>query len=291
VEQTFHYANTAHVLLPPCRLPERAPLSQAVLAQALRELRTTEEEHGLWTWADVADLLPPEANLVTLRAVFMRSVGRDRSLSWPTYARVSAGWYRFLGEHEPIPSTLTCREEILRVIKESLIPMGRLPFAWYDVWNVLEAEGTLYSADSVRVEISEHLVGRSRSRPSKHTPVLRRVGRGLYEPLDDVFDDLVVEQPAMPGNTTWVRLVCAWCGNPFRREQRQVHPGPAYCCRSHQASATWAGARRRPQGLDAEVTHGAYKTYRRGCRCDECKAANTQRMRRYYEAKRQKDNP
>jgi hypothetical protein len=76
-----------------------------------------------------------------------------------------------------------------------------------------------------------------------------------------------------------VELECAWCGKPIVRPARDVRSKRSqgqhrfFCCSSHAAKA-----RKRKQ---KPITHGTYSGYRRGCRCDGCRRANTDRARKY----------
>ena len=79
-------------------------------------------------------------------------------------------------------------------------------------------------------------------------------------------------------------VVCAGCGKEFTRPARNVRfktsLGHKLFC-SRDCSKTHP----RPKPLPA---HGAYGRYRKGCRCDLCKEANTVKMRAYVASKKTK---
>ena len=62
---------------------------------------------------------------------------------------------------------------------------------------------------------------------------------------------------------------CAVCGEPMHTSRKGLPVGQA--------------AHRRCK-YPAASAHGSVARYRRGCRCDECRAANTESMRRYIES-------
>jgi len=275
VERTFHYANDYTVALPPAMLPAPATRTQLELESALVELRARQED-ALWKWSDVAAHLPDPERTESARAFFMRKIGSDLTIGWPTYARVRRNAYRFLAEGEAVPKPSTCEGEVLDAVREVLLPAQRTPFSWRDVWFVMVDRGTVYGEQAIRTTVTQHMVDPNRPQ-QRGEPPLRRVGRGMYV--------LAAASPAEPSPVrksapTMVRLECAWCGRIFKREARQVHPGPTYCSRSHLAQANWATSRSH-ETQERVQAHGTYSEYRKGCRCDPCKAANTERIRRY----------
>lgn len=64
-------------------------------------------------------------------------------------------------------------------------------------------------------------------------------------------------------------IPCAVCGEPMHSSRKGLPVGQA--------------AHRRCK-YPAAAAHGSVARYRRGCRCDECRAANTESMRRYIES-------
>ena len=73
-----------------------------------------------------------------------------------------------------------------------------------------------------------------------------------------------------------VEVECAHCGVRFKKERRNVRGERVFCCRAH--CVTFYS---RKQG----VKHGTYGRYRKGCRCEACRAANAAKKR---EARRKK---
>ena len=67
-------------------------------------------------------------------------------------------------------------------------------------------------------------------------------------------------------------LTCEACGKTFERAVRNIRNKRNYCTRSCSASAKRG---HRP------LQHGTYGSYRRGCRCPDCTAANTSRMTKW----------
>ena len=72
--------------------------------------------------------------------------------------------------------------------------------------------------------------------------------------------------------TTVLDVECALCGRNFKRERRQIHGVRVFCCRSH-CVAFYSRER------NSVKEHGTYGSYRKGCRCDPCKKANTDRSK------------
>lgn len=64
-------------------------------------------------------------------------------------------------------------------------------------------------------------------------------------------------------------IPCAVCGEPMHCSRRSLPVGEA----AHRKCK-----------YPAAAAHGSVAGYRRGCRCDECRAANTESMRRYIES-------
>lgn len=64
-------------------------------------------------------------------------------------------------------------------------------------------------------------------------------------------------------------MPCAECGKPMWRSRTSLPVGEATCreCRR--------------EGAEPGGRHGYAATYRRGCRCDSCRGANSERQRRY----------
>lgn len=107
------------------------------------------------------------------------------------------------------------------------------------------------------------------------------------DPLNDSLDNLQVI--SRQGNLrksialrapAFSRLLCKECGNEFRRQTSRIaasKEGP-FCSRSCSARFY---ARHRLPASPKFIAHGEYGKYRKGCRCMECKKANTERHTRY----------
>lgn len=76
-------------------------------------------------------------------------------------------------------------------------------------------------------------------------------------------------------------IACGWCKNKFTITIRRWNFGKRrgrklfFCSRSHAVKHQQSQRVRR-------IDHGTYGSYRKGCRCDQCRAANALRMRNYF---------
>lgn len=70
---------------------------------------------------------------------------------------------------------------------------------------------------------------------------------------------------------TMVEATCAHCTRSFAIALHKIQGGQRFCSISCGSS------------LHEAPQHGTYSSYRRGCRCDSCKHANTDRCRRSRE--------
>lgn len=74
---------------------------------------------------------------------------------------------------------------------------------------------------------------------------------------------------------------CSWCGCKLIRSARDIRSKNSqgqlrfFCCSSH------AALMQSEEKVGNPVVHGTYGAYRIGCRCNECKMANSERMARY----------
>lgn len=74
-------------------------------------------------------------------------------------------------------------------------------------------------------------------------------------------------------------------GHPYEGENLVIISGRR-CCRECRRLAN---QRRKSSGLDeGDHRHGTLNGYGRGCRCDECRAANSQYMKEYKEKRKNK---
>lgn len=73
---------------------------------------------------------------------------------------------------------------------------------------------------------------------------------------------------------TKIQLVCPQCEVQFEREKRRIKKGLTFCSRA--CNGRYHGKLR-----NKDLPHG-YGRYRKGCRCDVCRAGNARRMRDYY---------
>ena len=81
---------------------------------------------------------------------------------------------------------------------------------------------------------------------------------------------------------TLIRLTCATCGESFTRAARNANrPQKQFCGR--RCMGLHASRHPRPTRCTA-AQHGTYGRYRKGCRCDACRSANSQRLKRYRES-------
>ena len=79
-------------------------------------------------------------------------------------------------------------------------------------------------------------------------------------------------------------MPCGYCGVQLIREARVVRAKvkqgqQGFFCSSEHAALS--------QHKDRPSTHGTSSEYARGCRCDECRAMATARMRRFRERRKQ----
>jgi hypothetical protein len=85
-----------------------------------------------------------------------------------------------------------------------------------------------------------------------------------------------------PDGPTIKTYRCFYCGSEIRRQPRQVKNENRVFCSSSHAGIYGASISKRS---NQTPEHGTYGKYRKGCRCDGCRAANAERMRK-YKAKR-----
>jgi hypothetical protein len=71
-----------------------------------------------------------------------------------------------------------------------------------------------------------------------------------------------------------IKVTCALCDTALEREKRQMNGNLVFCSRSHSAMFY--------APLKYNLDHGNYGLYRKGCRCDLCKRANSERMQKYW---------
>lgn len=74
-----------------------------------------------------------------------------------------------------------------------------------------------------------------------------------------------------------VQLTCPECEKGFTRTNRLINGTLTFCTKSCAGRYYSRGVVRKPR----QIEHGTYGKYRKGCRCEPCKEANTQRMRKY----------
>lgn len=105
-------------------------------------------------------------------------------------------------------------------------------------------------------------------------------------------------------------LRCALCGVEFEKTGRRG-PAPKHCSERCRSRARWeaqkqqhhcpqcGGPMARPSSSSAKEPkcrtcwqrHGGAGRYRKGCRCEVCKAGNAERMREYVAARKRAGNP
>jgi hypothetical protein len=78
-------------------------------------------------------------------------------------------------------------------------------------------------------------------------------------------------------------LTCAWCKKMFSRraaeERSRSRQGGPFCSRSCGVSAQQAAR------FSDKPAHGTQGSYRRGCRCDACRSAHNERIRKYRQSR------
>ena len=129
----------------------------------------------------------------------------------------------------------------------------------------------------------------------QHTGEIVPDGHVLHHKNEDQVDNSF-ENLELKTNSSHVRdhhtkdpdvvLTCAWCGVEFTKPARYVKSKQRLeqrtfsCCRSH---GVLVSSKERNRNRNRIIDHGTYGRYRKGCRCDPCKAANTERHRKYRE--------
>lgn len=84
---------------------------------------------------------------------------------------------------------------------------------------------------------------------------------------------------------SYVFLICEKCKIEFKREKRNVHEGKQFCseiCRNFYFSSHMPEGNHEKKG----IIHGTYGGYRRGCRCDNCKKIQNERIKKYRDKKK-----
>jgi hypothetical protein len=84
-----------------------------------------------------------------------------------------------------------------------------------------------------------------------------------------------------------VILICDYCGNTFPRRKNKTYKGYKhnFCSLSHSVKFQM-----REMYQTTIIKHGTQSGYRHGCRCERCKDYQNEKMRKYRESKRQKEN-
>lgn len=80
---------------------------------------------------------------------------------------------------------------------------------------------------------------------------------------------------------TLVALLCPNCDCAFQRPKRNVKTSLVFC--SYSCSTRYHNKKRLGSN---EIPHGTYGRYRKGCRCELCRKANKDRIRRYRNSRR-----
>jgi hypothetical protein len=89
-----------------------------------------------------------------------------------------------------------------------------------------------------------------------------------------------------------IKLECAWCGNSYTMPgnvfRHKVKQGQKrfFCSISHSVMYYLKFEPMSRGGRGRVTTHGALAMYRKGCRCDLCRAENAKKKREYMSAKR-----
>lgn len=78
---------------------------------------------------------------------------------------------------------------------------------------------------------------------------------------------------------------CEWCLDAVK-QRAEARQSLAYF-EAERAVSRWRGRREPAKSFD-ELGHGRYYTYRRGCHCDECKAARAEVARTQRAASRER---
>jgi len=74
---------------------------------------------------------------------------------------------------------------------------------------------------------------------------------------------------------TFITILCPNCKKKFSREKRETYGSERNFCSKSCSTSFYKGGKRK------STKHGEYGKYRKGCRCDLCKQANSERMRKY----------
>ena len=165
---------------------------------------------------------------------------------------------------------------------------------------VYYADGTKKSV-LVHREIVEQRIGRMLTKEE----VVHHINN---DPSDNSFENLRIMTHAAHtklhaverGGPEMVTLTCLYCRKSFTRSARRARDAAAqgkggpFCGKS--CSGKWAMANdpamrerlvlARGHSFSSEVVHGARPAYRNGCRCDLCRAHNTERCRKDRERAR-----
>lgn len=155
-------------------------------------------------------------------------------------------------------------------------------------WKIqrIESRGKGY----VSAYVPDHPSADRRGRVYLHRIVVEnRIGRLLRsdeivhhkdgDPTNNRLSNLEIKKAGEHAREhSWARAAiagvkCAFCGEPVVRPMRDIKTERTFCSKSH-SSKFYAHER----GF-SEIPHGAPAGYKRGCRCDTCRAGHAQRVR------------
>ena len=78
---------------------------------------------------------------------------------------------------------------------------------------------------------------------------------------------------------TYLEIECGFCHKKICREKKNIHKGRSFC--SQSCNSKFYHRHRKGSYKHKNSIHG-YSLYRKGCRCEICRAANSTRMKNYY---------